>query len=101
MAWLDNCLNDNGSEVMDKPGSVLSCFFSNLVITHDMLIVQQEHRVINSKTLVKRVSLQHKLFLMGFKFLEPKEFMLHFNLLCDDFAVFDTQKVFDLNYLAI
>lgn len=67
MAWLHNCLNDNGSEVTDKPGSGLSCFFSNLVITQDMSIVQQEPRVINSKTLVKRVSLQHKLFFNGFK----------------------------------
>lgn len=62
MAGLDNCLNDNGSEVMDKPGSVLSCLFGNLVLMRDMLIVQQEHRVINSKTLVKGVSLQHVLF---------------------------------------
>lgn len=62
MAGLDNCLNNNGSEVMDKPGSVLSCFFGNLLLTCDMLIVQQEHRVINSKTLVKRVSLWHVIF---------------------------------------
>lgn len=66
MAGLDNCLNDYGSDVTDKPGSVLSCFFSNLVITPDMPIVQQVRKVISSKTLVKRVSRQHKLFLNGF-----------------------------------
>lgn len=78
MVGLDNCLNDNGSEVMDKPGSVLSCFLRNLMITHDMPIVQQEHRVINSKTLVKGFHSSTSYFLMGFKFLESKELSVAF-----------------------